>query len=100
MDAYTLARFAHFVGFVLLGAGLLAVFVSELRAYRTRDVHVFSEAARYTAIFYDALALPGALLLGASGLYLTFELDLGFLEEPWLVGMWGLFVSSSSKATP
>ncbi|MHA1152840.1 MAG: DUF2269 family protein [Alphaproteobacteria bacterium] len=92
MDTYTLLRFAHIVGFILLGAGLLAVFISELRAYRTEDVHIFAEAARYTAVFYDFLTLPGATILGLSGLLLIFELGLGFFEEPWLVGMWALFL--------
>lgn len=92
MDYYTLLRFAHIVGFILLGGGLLAVFISELRAWRTRDVQIFAEAARYTAIFYDTLTLPGALVLGLSGLLLIFELGLGFFDEPWLVGMWALLV--------
>lgn len=92
MDLYALLKFAHIVGFILLGAGLLAVFLSELRAYRTDDLHAFAEAARYTALFYDALALPGALILALSGLFLVFELGLGFFEEPWLVGMWALFL--------
>jgi uncharacterized membrane protein len=92
MDYYLLLRLGHIVGFILLGGGLLAVFVSELRAHTADDVHVFAEAAWYTAIFYDALALPGALLVGLSGLLLIFELGLGFFEEPWLVGMWGLFL--------
>lgn len=92
MDYYTLVRFAHIVGFILLGGGLLAVFVSELRAYRTRDVRIFAEAARYTAIFYDALTLPGAVILALSGFLLIFEMGLGFFDEPWLVGMWGLFL--------
>jgi hypothetical protein len=92
MDYYLLLRLGHIAGFILLGGGLLAVFVSELRAHATDDVHVFAEAAWYTAIFYDALVLPGALLVGLSGLLLIFELGLGFFEEPWLVGMWGLFL--------
>ena len=92
MDYYLLLRLGHIAGFILLGGGLLAVFVSELRAHATDDVHVFAEAAWYTAIFYDTLVLPGALLLGLSGLLLIFELGLGFFEEPWLFGMWGLFL--------
>jgi uncharacterized membrane protein len=92
MDYYPLLRLGHIVGFVLLGGGLLAVFVSELRAYRTSDVHRFAEAAWYTATFYDALVLPGAVLVAVSGLLLIFELGLGIFGEPWLVGMWGLFL--------
>ncbi len=92
MDSYMLLRLAHILGFILLGGGLLAVFISELRAYRTTDVVVFAEAAWYTAVFYDALALPGALLVGLSGLLLVIELGMGFFEAPWLVGMWALFL--------
>lgn len=92
MDLYLLLRLAHILGFILLGGGLLAVFVSELRAYGSRDVHVFAEAAWYTAAFYDGLVVPGALLVGGSGLWLILELGLGFFSEPWVVGMWGLFL--------
>jgi uncharacterized membrane protein len=92
VDYYTILRFSHIVGFILLGGGLLAVFVSELRAYRTRDVQIFAEAAWYTATFYDGLVLPGAIVVGLSGLFLTLDLGLGFFAEPWLVGMWGLFL--------
>jgi uncharacterized membrane protein len=92
MDEYLLLRLGHVLGFVLLGGGLLAVFVSELRAYRTGDVGRFAEAAWYTATFYDALVLPGAILVGLSGFFLVFELGLGFFTEPWLVAMWGLFL--------
>lgn len=92
MDAYPLLRLAHVAGFILLGGGLLAVFVSEWRAYRTRDPGVFAEAARYTALFYDALALPGAVLIGISGWLLVRDLGLGWFEAPWLAGMWGLFL--------
>ncbi len=92
MDGYLILRFCHFAGFILLGGGLLAVFVSELRAYRTRDPHRFAEAAWYTAAFYDALAVPGALLLAGSGLWLILELGYGFFEQPWLTAMWALFL--------
>jgi uncharacterized membrane protein len=92
VDYYSALRLAHMVGFILLGGGLLAVFVSELRAYRTADAYRFAEAAWYTATFYDALVLPGAVVVGFSGLLLTVELGLGLFGAPWLVGMWGLFL--------
>lgn len=92
MDYYTLLKFSHIVGFILLGGGLLAVFISEYQAYRTADMKEFAEASRYTAIFYDSFAIPGALLVGISGFFLILELGIGFFEEPWVVGMWGLFL--------
>ena len=92
MDPYLLLTMAHMVGVVSLGGGLLAVFVSELRAYGTDDLHRFAEAAWYTATFYDALVLPGAVLVATSGVLLVLELGVGFFSEPWLIGMWGLFL--------
>ena len=88
MDGYLLARFGHLIGLILLGGGLAAVFVSELRAYGASDKAVFAEAARYTALFYDALVVPGAILLAITGYLLVGHLGIGFLEAPWLVGMW------------
>ncbi len=44
------------------------------------------------AIFYDGVVVPGALLAGLSGLILALKLNLGFLQIPWLMGMWVLFV--------
>ncbi|MBM3556695.1 MAG: DUF2269 family protein [Alphaproteobacteria bacterium] len=92
MDLYPILRLVHLLGFLLLGSGLLAVFVSELRAYRAPDAVRFAEAAWYTARFYDALVVPGAILLGASGYFLLDQLGLGFFDQPWVVGMWGLFL--------
>jgi len=92
MDSYFLFRLMHFAGFIMLGGGLLAVFVSEWQAYRANGAPAFAESARYTAIFYDALALPGAVLLGVSGFFLIRRLGVGWFDAPWLVGMWGLFV--------
>ncbi|GIK99837.1 MAG: hypothetical protein BroJett029_40460 [Alphaproteobacteria bacterium] len=92
MDWYLLARFGHIAGFVLLGGGLAAVFLADWRGRRARDAPAFAEAARFTALFYDGLVVPGALLIAASGLWLMHELALGFFDQPWLVGMWGLFV--------
>ncbi len=92
MDYYTLLKFGHIIGFTLLGGGLLAVFVSEFQAYRTNDMKEFAESSRYTAIFYDYLVIPGALTVGTTGFFLVRELGISFFEEPWVVGMWGLFL--------
>ena len=92
MDLYHFLRFAHFAGFIFLGGGLLAVFVSEWRAYCATRPAVFAEAAFYTAILYDFLALPGALMILVSGPLLIRQLGLGYFDAPWLIGMWGLFL--------
>jgi uncharacterized membrane protein len=92
MDIYSFLRLMHFLGFILLGGGLLAVFVSEWRAYRTDKVELFAEAAFYTATFYDALVTPGAALMILSGPLLIQQLGLGWFDHPWLAGMWGLFL--------
>ncbi len=92
MDVYQPLRFLHFAGFIFLGGGLLAVFVSELRAYSTNRTVIFAEAAFYTAVFYDFLVLPGALMILVSGPLLIRQLGLGYFYAPWLVGMWGLFL--------
>ena len=92
MDTYTLLKFAHIMGFTFLGGGLLAVWVSEFQAYRTNDMKEFTDAAWYTAVFYDFLVVPGALTLAASGYFLMRQLGLGFFDAPWLIAMWGLFL--------
>ena len=92
MDLYILLKFGHILGFTLLVGGLLAVWVSEFQAYRTTDLKTFAEASRYTAIFYDFLVIPGALTAGTTGFFLVQQLGIGFFSEPWLVGMWGLFL--------
>ncbi len=92
MDTYLLLKFAHILGFILLGGGLLAVWVSEFQAYRTNEMGVFAQSARYTAIFYDFLVIPGAMTTATSGFFLVQKLELGFFEEPWLITMWGLFL--------
>lgn len=90
---YTLLKFAHILGLVLIGAGLIGVFVSDLRSRQLRDLPLFTECVRSIAVFYDGLVVPGALLLLASGTWLivTFYGGWSFLQVPWLVGMVVLF---------
>ena len=92
MDLYQLLRFFHVIGFIFLGGGLLAVFVSEWRGYGARRPVVFAEAAFYTAIFYDFVVLPGAFLMLTTGPLLIWKLGLSDFNNPWLTGMWGLFL--------
>jgi uncharacterized membrane protein len=90
---YSLLKFLHVLGAVLIGAGLIGVWMSDLRSRQLRDLSTFSEAVRSIAVFYDGLVVPGALLLVASGTWLIVRFYEGwnFLQIPWLTGMVGLF---------
>ncbi len=90
---FALLRFAHLIGLVLMGAGLIGVFVSDLRSRQTNDLHLFAQAVSFIALYYDGLVVPGALLLLGSGTWLIVQYHGGwaFLAEPWLAGMVVLF---------
>lgn len=90
---YALLRFAHLVGLTLIGAGLIGVWITDLRARQLRDLRLFAEAIRQIAVFYDGLVVPGAVLLVVSGAWMTaaFWDGWGFLQHPWLAGMILLF---------
>lgn len=91
---YSLLRFAHLVGLMLMGAGLIGVWISDLRSRRVRELVLFAEAVRNIAVFYDGVVVPGALILMASGAWMTADVwgGWGFMQHPWLAGMILLFV--------
>ena len=93
MDKYLLLRFAHLIGLMLISAGLIGVFVADMRSRQVRDVKLLAQAVTFIAVFYDGLVVPGALLLLASGAWLIISYYGGwqFLKVPWLVGMVILF---------
>src|SRR5215467_14019659 len=93
MDGFLLLRFAHLIGLMLMSAGLIGVFISDMRSRQVRDVKLFAQAVTLIAVFYDGLVVPGALLLFASGTWLIISYYGGwdFLNVPWLVGMVALF---------
>jgi len=93
MDQFLLLRFAHLIGLMLMSAGLIGVFIADMRSRQVRDVKLFVQAVTFIAVFYDGLVVPGALLLLASGTWLIVSYHGGwdFLREPWLVGMVILF---------
>lgn len=83
----------HLFGLILMGGGLLAVFVADLRGRQATALPVFAETVRLVALSYDGLVVPGALLLAGSGTWLVVEFHgWDFLTQPWLVGMIGLFL--------
>jgi len=90
---YTLLKFAHVLGAILIGGGLISVWLSDLRSRQLRELPQFSEAVRNIAVFYDGVVVPGALLLLASGIWLIVKFFGGwdFIKMPWLAGMVFLF---------
>jgi hypothetical protein len=93
VDKYLLLRFTHLLGFMLISAGLIGVFVADMRSRQVRDVRLFSQAVTFIAVFYDGLVVPGAILLLASGIWLIVDYHGGweFVGVPWLAGMVLLF---------
>jgi uncharacterized membrane protein len=91
---YSLLRFAHLVGLTLMGAGLIGVWMADLRSRKLRDLALFAETVRNIAVFYDGVVVPGAVILFVSGAWMTAVSwgGWGFMQHPWLAGMILLFV--------
>ena len=91
---YTLLRFAHVIGVTLMGAGLIGLWIADLRSRQVQDLVRFAEAVRSIAVFYDGVVVPGAVILFVSGTWMTAEAWGGweFTQQPWLAGMILLFV--------
>ncbi|MDO9311741.1 MAG: DUF2269 domain-containing protein [Nitrosomonas sp.] len=91
---YELLKLAHIIGAVLIGGGLIGVWLSDLRSRQSRELVRFSESVRNIAVFYDGVVVPGAIVLLISGTWLIVEFFDGwnFISIPWLAGMVFLFV--------
>jgi uncharacterized membrane protein len=92
---YAVLKLVHILGAILIGAGLIGVWISDIRSRQCRELAQFSEAVRNIAVFYDGLVIPGALLLLFSGTWLIVEFfgKWDFLNVPWLAGMVALFAA-------
>lgn len=90
---YTLLKFVHIIGIILIGSGLIGVWISDLRSRQLYDPTLFAEATRNISLFYNGLVVPGALLLLFSGSWMTIGFYGGwnFMNMPWLAGMIFLF---------
>ena len=86
---YALLKFAHLLGAILIGAGLIGVWMSDLRSRQLRELNAFSEAVRNIVVFYDGVVVPGALILLVSGTWMIIKFFGGwaFVKVPWLLGM-------------
>jgi hypothetical protein len=102
MMAYAWMRYVHLIGLTLIGAGLIGVWLSDLRSRKVQDLALFTEAIRNIAVFYDGVVVPGALVLLVSGTWMTWEVwgGWGFMQHPWLAGMIFLFVFEFTRAIP
>lgn len=91
---YELLKLTHIIGAVLIGGGLIGVWLSDLRSRQSRELVRFSESVRNIAVFYDGVVVPGAIVLLISGAWLIVEFYGGwnFISIPWLAGMVFLFV--------
>jgi uncharacterized membrane protein len=90
---YAVLKLAHIIGAILIGAGLIGVWLCDMRSRQSRELVRFAEAVRNIAVFYDGVVVPGAILLLASGTWVIVEFfgGWGFLGIPWLAGMVFLF---------
>ena len=90
---YILLKYAHILGAILIGGGLIGVWVSDLRSRQLRELNGFAEAVRAIAVFYDGVVVPGAIILLVSGIWLIAKFFDGwdFIKTPWLAGMVILF---------
>jgi hypothetical protein len=93
MDGFAFLRFVHLIGLTLIGAGLIGVFVCDMRSRQAQELGLFGQAVSLIALFYDGLVVPGALALLGSGAWLVAEYHGGwdFWRTPWLTGMIVLF---------
>jgi uncharacterized membrane protein len=90
---YDLLKLAHIIGAVLIGGGLIGVWLSDLRSRQTHELARLSESVRSIAVFYDGVVVPGAIVLLISGTWMIVEFFGGwnFVSTPWLAGMVFLF---------
>lgn len=90
---YDLLKLAHIIGTVLIGAGLIGVWINDLQSRQTAELMRFAESVRNIAVFYDGLVVPGAIILLVSGTWMiaVFYGGWNFIAIPWLAGMVALF---------
>jgi hypothetical protein len=52
---FAVLKLAHIIGAILIGAGLIGVWLSDMRSRESRELVKFSEAVRNVAVFYDGV---------------------------------------------
>ncbi len=90
--SYDAWRILHIAGVGILVAGLVGVFGADLRARAARTRPAAAAATAVTALLYDAVVVPGALLLGGAGaVMVAAAYGWAVLDQPWLAAMIALF---------
>lgn len=84
---YQIINLLHVLGFTVLGAGLIGIFIADLRARQFSTLSHFSEAVNLIRIFSKNLVLPGVLTVFATGFWMVSAKDMSVGSQPWLLGM-------------
>lgn len=93
VPSYTVLKLLHAFAFVTLGAGLIGVMVSDLRARMAKSFVLLVDSIEAMLFFYYRLVVPGSLLILLSGFSMIFGYyGWSALQTPWLAGMMVLFV--------
>jgi uncharacterized membrane protein len=91
LNAITFWRLLHELSLFLYMAGIGATMLPVYRAWRSSDVrfqmHAFSQAAANET----GILLPGALLTGATGVFLGSSAGYNFIKDGWLLTLWILY---------
>ncbi len=56
---YPMRKFLHVPGAILIGSGLIGVWLSDMRTRQVRALPPFAEVARNIALFQDGVVVPG-----------------------------------------
>ncbi len=90
---FTVLKLLHVLSIITLGAGLLGVVVSDLRARKAKSFELMVDSIDAMLMFYYRLVVPGSLGILLSGFSMVFGYyGMSALQLPWLTGMLVLFV--------
>ena len=82
----------HFLSLFLMTAGLGAVMVALWRGWREEDVGRQLVAFEDAATGHKALLMPGAIGVGATGLFLAADAGFNFITTGWLLALEVLYL--------
>ncbi len=93
IPSFLVFKLLHVFAFITLGAGLVGVLVSDVRARKAKSFALLVDSIEAMLAFYYRLVMPGSLLILLSGFAMVFGYyGQAFIDIPWLAGMMVLFV--------